>query len=62
MSTSINEKFDGNVKGKELRLKVNDGSAEKGYVFMLRRYELTNKESTLTPMSRWIITEIKEQA
>jgi len=62
LSTSINEKFDGNVKGKELHLKVNDGSAEKGYVFMLRRYELTNKESTLTPMSRWIITEIKEGA
>jgi len=62
LSTSINEKFNGNVKGKELHLKVNDGSAEKGYVFMLRRYELTNKESTLTPMSRWIITEIKEGA
>ena len=62
LSTSINEKFSGDVKGKELHLKVNDGSAEKGYVFMLRRYELTNKESTLTPMSRWIITEIKEQA
>ncbi len=62
LSTSINEKFAGNVKGKELHLKVNDGSAEKGYVFMLRRYELTNQESTLTPMSRWIITEIKEQA
>ncbi len=62
LSTSINEKFAGDVKGKELHLKVNDGSAEKGYVFMLRRYELSNTESTLTPMSRWIITEIKEQA
>ena len=61
LNTSVSEKFDGNVKGKELHLKVNDGSAEKGYVFMLRRYELADKEKNITPMSRWIITEIKEQ-
>ena len=62
LNTSINEKFDGSVKGKELHLKVNDGSSEKGYVFRLERYELMDKERNLTPMSRWIITEIKEQA
>jgi hypothetical protein len=61
LSTSINEKFAGDVKGKELHLKVNDGSAEKGYVFMLKRYELADKERNITPISRWIITEIKEQ-
>ena len=62
LSTSINERYAGDVKGKEIHLTVNDGSADKGYVFMLRRYELADAERNIKPMSRWIITEIKEGA
>ncbi len=60
LSTSINERFAGDVKGKEIHLTVNDGSADKGYVFMLRRYELADAQRNIKPMSRWVITEIKE--
>jgi hypothetical protein len=43
-----------------LRLRVNDGSEEKSYTFKLQRFELSDKERNLTPMARWIITEIAE--
>ena len=62
LNTAVNEKFAGDVKGKVLQLKVNDGSAEKSYTFTLERYELVNKERNMSPIARWIITDIKEQA
>lgn len=62
LSTVVNPNFEGEVKGKTVRLKVNDGSQDKIYTFMLRRYELSDKERNLTPIPRWIITEIEEQA
>lgn len=62
LNTAVNQNFKGEVKGKIVRLKVNDGSQEKVFSLYLRRYELSDKERNLTPMSRWIITEIEEQA
>ena len=62
MNTAVNEKFAGDVKGKVLQLKVHDGSAEKSYTFKLERYELVDKERNMSPIARWIITDIKEQA
>ena len=62
MNTAVNEKFAGDVKGKELELKVNDDSGEKTYTFTLERYELEDKERNMSPIARWIITDIKEQA
>jgi len=61
LNTAVNEKFSGDVKEKELQLKVNDGSAEKSYTFTLERYELVDKERNMSPIAHWIITEIKEQ-
>jgi hypothetical protein len=60
LNTNVGDSFDGEVKGKLLRLKVNDGSEEKSYTFKLQRFELSDKERNLTPMARWIITEIAE--
>jgi hypothetical protein len=62
LNTSVNHNFEGEVKGKIVRLKVNDGSQEKIFSLFLRRYELSDKERNLTPMSRWIIADIEEQA
>ena len=58
LNTAVNENFAGDVKEKELRLKVND----KSYTFKLHRYELVDKERNMSPIARWIITDIKEQA
>ena len=62
LNIAVNDNFEGEVKGKVVRLKVHDGSEEKSYSFMLRRFELSDPERNLTPMSRWIITDIEEQA
>jgi hypothetical protein len=62
VNTVVNENFEGEVKGKTVRLKVNDGSQEKVYSLSLRRFELKDTERNLTPMPRWIITDIQEQA
>ena len=62
LNTAVDEKFAGDVKGKLLQLKVHDGSAEKNYTFKLERYELVDKARNMSPIARWIITDIKEQA
>jgi len=62
MNTAVNDNFQGDVKGRVVRLKVNDGSEEKIYSIVIRRYELSDPERNLTPMARWIITDIEEQA
>ena len=62
VNTTVNDSFDGSVKGKELRLRIDDGSGAKDYRFSLIRYDLENKASKLTPRARWIIADIKEQA
>jgi hypothetical protein len=62
LNTAVNDNFEGEVRGKVVRLKVLDGSEEKVYTFTLRRFELSDPERNLTPMSRWIIAEIEEQA
>jgi hypothetical protein len=62
VNTTVNENFDGSVKGKDLRLRIDDGSGAKDYKFSLIRYDLENKANKLTPRAHWIITDIKEQA
>lgn len=57
LNTKVNEKFAGDVKEKDVRLKVND----KNYTFKLRRYELVDKARNMSPIARWIIADIKEQ-
>lgn len=61
LNTVVNDNFEGDVRGKTVRLKVNDGSQDKIYSFTLQRFELSDTERNLTPMSRWVITEIQEQ-
>lgn len=61
LNTVVNDNFEGDVRGKTIRLKVNDGSEDKIYSFTIQRFELSDTERNLTPMSRWVITEIQEQ-
>jgi hypothetical protein len=61
LNTNVSDSFDGEVKGKLVRLKVSDGSEEKTYTFKLQRFELADTERNLTPMARWIITEIDQE-
>lgn len=62
INSVVTGSYSGAVKGKEVSLKVNDGSADKMYKVVVKRYELADVEKNITPMSRWIITEIHEQA
>jgi len=62
LNTRVNEKFDGDVLAKKVRLKVSSDSAEKTYTFKLERYVLADKEHNLSPMARWVIADIEEQA
>lgn len=57
LNTAVNERYSGEVKGKELHLNVNG----KSYRLVLKRYELVDSERNITPISRWIITGIEEQ-
>lgn len=62
LNTSVNENYDGMVKEKELRLEAIDGGSTKNYTFVLERYELVDTERNLTPIARWIIVDIKDEA
>lgn len=62
MNTSVNDNFQGDVARKTVRLKVNDGTEDKIYSVTIQRFNLTDPERNLTPMSRWIITDIKQDA
>lgn len=57
---SVDENFEGEVLGKDVTLKVNDGSAEKTYAFTLRKFNLANAKRNISPIGRWVITDIKE--
>jgi hypothetical protein len=61
LNTLVNENFKGDVVGKTVRLKVNDGTEDQIYSFTIQRFNLSDAERNLTPMSRWIITGIKKQ-
>lgn len=62
LNTSVNDNFEGQVKGKVVVLKVNDGSEDKTYNLKLQRFELSDTERNITPMPRWIVTEVREKA
>lgn len=57
LNTAVNERFSGEIEGKELRLKVND----KDYTLKLKRYVLQDTERNIAPIARWIITDIEER-
>jgi hypothetical protein len=61
LNTLVNDNFKGDVVGTTVRVKVNDGTEDKIYWFTIQRFNLSDAERNLTPMSRWIITGIKEQ-
>jgi hypothetical protein len=61
LNTSVNDNFKGDVEGKTVRLKVNDGTGDKIYSFTIQRFNLSDAERNLTPMSRWVITGIQKQ-
>ena len=58
VSVTVNEKYVGEVSGKELTYRVNDGSTEKTHTFTLRKFNIVDKERNISPIGRWVITEI----
>jgi len=56
---TVSEKYQGEVTIKEVQVKVNSDEGEKIFTLELRRYNLENKELNLTPMTSWIISDIK---
>ncbi len=61
LSTNINENFEGEASATDLILKVNDGSTEKTYTFTLQKFNLVDPVRNISPIGRWIITDIEEQ-
>ena len=62
LSTTVNENFEGEFSATDLTLKVNDGSTEKTYTFTLQKFDLADTKRNISPIGRWIITDIEEQA
>ena len=59
LSTStpgLGVKFDGDVLEREAKVKFDD----KDYTVTLKQYALINTEHNIRPMTRWIITDIRE--
>ena len=61
MSASIplKDTFEGDVAVKKVRVSVNGGSGSKTYAFTLRKYNIVDSETGVTPMAKWIISEIE---
>ena len=58
VNVNVNEKFVGEVSGKELTLRVNDGSSEKTHTFTLQKFNIVDAGRNLSPIGRWVITDI----
>ncbi len=61
MSASIPLKnsFKGNVAVKRAKVNVNGGSGAKTYTLVLRKYNIVDSDTGLSPIAKWIITEIE---
>lgn len=59
VATPVNNKFEGQIKVKPVQVKVNDGSGEKTYTFMLHRYDLTDTEQNRALNARWVVAEVQ---
>ena len=53
------DSFEGDVAVKNVRVNVTGGAGSKTYDLILRKYNLVDSETGITPMSRWIVTEIE---
>ena len=58
VNVRVNAKFVGEVSGKELTLRVNDGTTEKTHTFTLQKFNIFDAERNLSPIGRWVITDI----
>ena len=62
MSTSIPLKgsFEGDVAIKRAKVKVNGESGAKTYTIVLSKYNIVDSDNGLSPISKWIVTEVEE--
>jgi hypothetical protein len=56
---AVRDSFEGDVAVKTVRVNVNGGSGSKTYALTLRKYNVVDSETGITPMSRWIVTDIE---
>jgi len=56
---AVRDTFEGDVAVKNVRVNVDGSSGSKTYDLTLRKYNLVDSETGITPMSRWIVTEIE---
>ncbi len=62
MSASIPLKnsFKGDVAIKRAKVQVNSESGTKSYTLVLRKYNIVDSDTGLSPVAKWIITEVEE--
>ena len=59
VNVNVSAKFVGEVSAKELTLRVNDGSTdEKTHTFTLQKFNIVDASRNLSPIGRWVITDI----
>jgi len=56
---AVRDTFEGSVAVKTVRVNVNGDSGSKSYALTLRKYNVVDSETGITPMSHWIVTEIE---
>lgn len=56
---AVKDSFEGDVSVKNVRVNVNGDSGSKTYTLTLRKYNVVDSETGITPMSRWIVTEVE---
>jgi hypothetical protein len=55
---AVRDTFEGDIAVKTVKVNVTGGSGSKTYDLILRKYNISDSETGITPMSRWIIAEI----
>ena len=59
-STDGAASFKGNVAIKRAKVNVNSASGGKTYTLVLRKYNIVDSDTGLSPVAKWIITDIEE--
>ena len=56
---AVRESFEGDVAVKTVKVNVNGDSGSRAYSLTLRKYNISDSETGITPMSRWIVSEVE---
>lgn len=56
----LKDSFKGDVAIKRVKVNVNGGSGAKTYTLVLRKYNIVDSDTGLSPTAKWIVTNVEE--